>query len=70
MFGLIEAESEDPRPGSDTLRAELTQEIATVLKRREGETPSYRGPGRYRHHGGDVYEVLGQGPVVVRNPSR
>jgi hypothetical protein len=30
----------------------LVTELRKVIEAREGETPSYRGPGRYRHHGG------------------
>jgi hypothetical protein len=59
LYGLIEAESEDPNPGTNPLRASLRDEINTVVKRRQIEKTSYRGPGRYRRVGGVVYEVLG-----------
>lgn len=38
----------------------LSNEISEVQLQRDAERASYRGPGRYRHHSGDVYEVLGK----------
>lgn len=54
------------RDGSKAVPAEyreragrLATKLRKVLKARDNERPTYRGPGRYRHISGEIYEVLG-----------
>lgn len=58
------------------LAGRLATELRKEIKRREDEKPTYRGPGHYRHHSGDAYEVLGKTPagaeyeqVILRRPT-
>lgn len=48
----------------------LAIELRKVLKAREDERSSYRGPGRYRNVTGPIYEVLGTlgDLVIARSP--
>jgi hypothetical protein len=68
MDGLIETDSEDPRPGSDELRTRLIFELDREHTRRKG---GYQGPGVYELSTGREMEVLGRhgedGGIVLRD---
>jgi hypothetical protein len=76
-YGALTRHDQASLPAEIRERAgRLATELYREIKRRRDAAPSYRGRGRYRHHSGDVYEVLGRTPegaertqVILRRPT-